>query len=89
MKLKTKKDKTKKSKPVAKRVKETPPVWALVAPDGTIHAAWMYESKADLMRDAPGQIYGDVSTWERAKKEGYRAKKFYLTASSQSKQLRR
>jgi hypothetical protein len=74
-----KKDKMKKSKTTRKLVAQQAPVWALVWPDGTTHAAWMYESKADLMRDAPGQIYGDVSTWQRATNEGYRAKKFYLT----------
>jgi hypothetical protein len=55
------------------------PFWALVAPDGTTHPGWMYESKEELMREAPASLYGDTSTWSRAEKEGFSAKKFYLT----------
>lgn len=55
------------------------PFWALVAPDGTTHPAWMYESKEELMREAPVSLYGDTSNWARAEKEGFSMKKFYLT----------
>ena len=72
---------TRPLKTFGKRALENKPLWALVAPDGTVHPAWLYESKAELVREAPVQLYGDLSTWERATKDGYRAKKFYLTTT--------
>ena len=54
-------------------------VWALVFPDGGIQAGFLYETRKSLKAFAPAEIYGDTSTWERARKEGYRSKKFYLS----------
>jgi hypothetical protein len=54
-------------------------VWALVFPDGRIQAGFLYETRKSLKAFAPADIYGDTSTWERARKEGYRSKKFYLS----------
>lgn len=46
--------------------------WAVRFPDKTIDPRWIYATKKELKRDAPVQIYGDTSTWDRAKEDGYR-----------------
>ena len=53
--------------------------WAVRFPDGTIHPRWMFTTKKELKSFAPGELYGDVSSWSRAKADGYRAVKVFIT----------
>ena len=55
------------------------PVWALVFPNGTIDPRWFYGSRKEMRELAPGELFGDTSTWERAEREGYRSRKVFLT----------
>jgi len=54
-------------------------LWALEFPDGHVDARWLYATRKELKQDAPGALYGDLSTWIRAKDEGCRAKRFFLS----------
>lgn len=49
--------------------------WTVQFPDGDMPGQYFYDKKRDLITFAPAAIYGDGSTWERAKKDGYKIRR--------------
>lgn len=49
--------------------------WAVEFPDGDLPGQYFYDRKKDLLNHAPAAIYGDCSTWKRAKRDGYKIRR--------------
>lgn len=45
--------------------------WALLFPNGTIHPSWLYVTEQSLKDFAPGEVTGEVGSWENLKAAGY------------------
>lgn len=49
--------------------------WAVQFPDGCLPGQYFYDKKRDLINFSPAAIYGDCSTWDRAKCDGYKIRR--------------
>lgn len=45
--------------------------WALRFPNGTIHPSWLYVTEQSLKDFAPGEVTGELGSWESLKTAGY------------------
>ncbi len=59
--------------------------WAVVFPDGRIHAAWIYETKQLLQEIAPGEMTGAVTSWRNMVALGYRLARVQINIIRKSK----
>ncbi len=59
--------------------------WALVFPDGRIHAAWMYETKQLLQEIAPSEMTGAVTSWRDMVARGYRLARVQINITRKTK----
>lgn len=57
--------------------------WALQFPNGTIHPSWLYVTERSLKDFAPGEVTGEVGSWENLKAAGYKAVRVNIEACAE------